>query len=337
VQFGFTLKPENSIERTIDLTRRAEAAGFEYGWLFDSHVLWREPYVLLTLMAQATRRMRLGTCVTNPASREPSVTASSLAVLDELSGGRMDLGIGRGDSARRVLGKAPTTMATLEEAIVAIKALVEGRAVEYEGAELRLPWTGSWTLPVWVAGYGPMALAMTGRVADGVILQLADPDLIAWFVEQVRAAEVAAGRPSGSVRIQSAAPAHVGTLEECRERTRWFPALVSNHVVDLVNKYPREELPETLTGYVRDRTGYDYLHHAEVGSSNAGFVGDEVTDRFCVIGSVDDHLAKLRRLAEVGVDQFNVYLMNGNEEQMLEIYGRDIIPAMADVAARTAT
>jgi probable F420-dependent oxidoreductase len=337
VQFGFTLKPENSIERTIDLTRRAEAAGFEYGWLFDSHVLWREPYVLLTLMAQATRRMRLGTCVTNPASREPSVTASSLAVLDELSGGRMDLGIGRGDSARRVLGKAPTTMATLEEAIVAIKGLVEGRAVEYEGAELRLPWTGSWTLPVWVAGYGPMALAMTGRVADGVILQLADPDLIAWFVEQVRAAEVAAGRPSGSVRIQSAAPAHVGTLEECRERTRWFPALVSNHVVDLVNKYPREELPETLTGYVRDRTGYDYLHHAEVGSSNAGFVGDEVTDRFCVIGSVDDHLAKLRRLAEVGVDQFNVYLMNGNEEQMLEIYGRDIIPAMADVAARTAT
>jgi probable F420-dependent oxidoreductase len=335
MQFGFTLKPDHDLARTIDLTKRAEAAGFEYGWLFDSHVLWREPYVLLTLMAQATERMRLGTCVTNPATREPSVTASSLAVLDELSGGRMDLGIGRGDSARRVLGKPPTTMATLEEAIVAIKALVEGRSVEYEGAELRLPWTGSWTLPVWVAGYGPMALAMTGRVADGVILQLADPDLIAWFVEQVRAAEVAAGRPAGSVRIQSAAPAHVGTLEDCRERTRWFPALVSNHVVDLVNKYPRDELPETLTGYVRDRTGYDYLHHAEVGSSNAGFVGDEVTDRFCVIGSVEDHVAKLRRLAEAGVDQFNIYLMNGDEEQTLEIYGRDIIPALADVAAGT--
>jgi probable F420-dependent oxidoreductase len=335
MQFGFTLKPDHSLERTVDLTRRAEAAGFEYGWVFDSHVLWREPYVLLTLMAQATERMRLGTCVTNPATREPSVTASSLAVLDELSGGRMDLGIGRGDSARRVLGKPPTTMATLEEAIVAIKGLVEGRAVEYEGAELHMPWTGSWTLPVWVAGYGPMALAMTGRVADGVILQLADPDLIAWFVEQVRAAEATAGRPVGSVKIQAAAPAHVGTLEECRERTRWFPALVSNHVVDLVNKYPREDLPEALTGYVRDRTGYDYLHHAEVGSTNAGFVGDEVTDRFCVIGSVDDHLAKLHRLAEVGVDQFNIYLMNGDEERTLEIYGRDIIPAMADTVART--
>ena len=148
MQFGFTLKPDHSLERTIDLTRRAEAAGFEYGWLFDSHVLWREPYVLLTLMAQATERMRLGTCVTNPATREPSVTASALAVLDELSGGRMDLGIGRGDSARRVLGKSPTTMVTLEEAIVAIKGLVEGRSVTYEGMELRMPWTGNWTLKI---------------------------------------------------------------------------------------------------------------------------------------------------------------------------------------------
>jgi probable F420-dependent oxidoreductase len=337
MQFGFTLKPDHSLERTVDLTRRAEAAGFAYGWLFDSHVLWREPYVLLTLMAQATERMRLGTCVTNPATREPSVTASALAVLDELSGGRMDLGIGRGDSARRVLGKPPTTMATLEEAIVAIKGLVEGRSVTYEGTELRMPWTGNWTLPVWVAGYGPMALAMTGRIADGVILQLADPDLVAWFVGQIRAAELAAGRPAGSVQVQAAAPAHVGDLDVCRERTRWFPALVSNHVVDLINKYPREELPESLTGYVRDRAGYDYLHHAEVGSSNAGFVGDDVTDRFCVIGSVADHVTKLRRLAEVGVDQFNVYLMNGDEEEMLEIYGRDIIPALADVEARTGT
>jgi len=326
MQFGFTLKPDHTIERTLALTRQAEAAGFDYGWLFDSHVLWREPYVLLTLMAQATTTMRLGTCVTNPATREPSVTASALAVLEEVSGGRMDLGIGRGDSARRVLGKPPTTMATLEEAIVVIKALVEGRSVEYEGARLQLPWTGSWTLPVWVAGYGPMALQMTGRVADGLILQLADPDLIRWFVGQVRDAARAVGRDPASIAVQAAAAAYVGPRELGRERTRWFPALVSNHVVDLVNKYPREQLPASLTGYIRDRAGYDYLHHAEVGSSNASFVGDEVTDRFCVLGGADDHIARLRELAAAGVDQFNVYLMNGDEESQLELYGRDIIP-----------
>jgi probable F420-dependent oxidoreductase len=333
MQFGFTLKPEHTLERTVALTRQAEAAGFSAGWLFDSHVLWRDPYPLLTLMAGATDAMRLGTCVTNPGTREPSVTASVLATLDELSDGRMDLGIGRGDSARRVLGKPPTTMATLEEAILVIRALVAGEHIEYEGTELHFPWTRGWELPVWVAGYGPMALAMTGRVADGVILQLADPDLIGWFVGQVRDAEAAAGRPAGSVKVQAAAPAHLGELALCRERTRWFPALVSNHVVDLVNKYPREALPESLTGYIRDREGYDYRHHAEVGSANAGVVGDEVTDRFCVLGSVDDHVAKLRRLAEVGVDQFNIYLMNGDEESILEVYGREVIPAISGAVA----
>ena len=327
MQFGFTLKPEHTLDRTLALTRQAEDAGFDYGWLFDSHVLWRDPYPLLTLMAGATSRLRLGTCVTNPGTREPSVTASSLAVLDEISDGRMDLGIGRGDSARRVLGKAPITMAHTEEAIRVIRSLVAGESITYEGTELVFPWTSGWTLPVWVAGYGPMAIAMTGRVADGIILQLADPDLVRWFVGQLRDAEVAAGREPGTVKVQAAAPAHVGDRELGRERTRWFPALVSNHVVDLVNKYPRDELPEALTGYITDRTGYDYLHHAEVGSSNAAFVGDEVTDRFYILGSADEHIAKLHELADAGVDQFNFYLMNGDEEQQVEAYAKDVIPS----------
>ncbi|HEY2915766.1 MAG TPA: TIGR03842 family LLM class F420-dependent oxidoreductase [Candidatus Limnocylindrales bacterium] len=329
MHFGFTLKPDHSIPATLELTKAAEDAGFDHAWLFDSHVLWREPYPLLALMAEHSTRLRLGTCVTNPGTREPSVTASALATLDEISGGRMDLGIGRGDSARRVLGKPPITLAHTEEAILVIKALVEGRAVTYEGTELQLPWTGRWTLPIWVAGYGPMALAMTGRVADGAILQLADPDLIGWFAGQIRDAAVAAGREPGAIRIQAAAPLHVGPMDDGRERTRWFPALVSNHVVDLVNRYPREQLPDSLTGYITDRTGYDYHHHAEVGSSNAGFVGDEVTDRFCVLGDASQVVDKLHVLEAAGVDQFNVYLMNGDELDQLERIGREVIPAFA--------
>src|SRR5829696_7231461 len=111
----------------------------------------------------------------------------------------MDLGIGRGDSARRVLGKPPITLAHTEAAIHVIRELVEGRPVTYEGTELELPWSGMHELPVWVAGYGPMALSMTGRVADGVILQLADPDLIRWFAGQVREAAASAGRDPGSI------------------------------------------------------------------------------------------------------------------------------------------
>jgi probable F420-dependent oxidoreductase len=333
MEFGFTLKPDHSLERIVSLTRLAEKNGFTHGWVFDSHVLWEEPYPLLMLMAQNSERLRLGTCVTNPATREPSVTASVLAVLQILSKGRMDLGIGRGDSARRVLGKPPTTLDDLEIATRVIKELCEGRAIEYEGTTLQLTWAERHRLPVWIAGYGPKALALTGRIADGAIIQLADPSLVAWCVGLVRDGATDAGRDPNEVRIMSAAPAHVGRRADVRDRVRWFPALVSNHVVDLVRRYGEKGLPPDLTAYVRGRPGYDYKHHAESGSSNAAFVDDESVDRFCVIGDVDEHVAKLRALAAAGVSQFNIYLMSGDEERVLEQYGREIIPAVKQVRA----
>jgi probable F420-dependent oxidoreductase len=326
MDFGFTLKPEHGIERTISLTRQAEAAGFGYGWLFDSHVPFREAYPLLTLMAANTTHLRLGTCVTNPATREPSVTASTLATLDEISGGRMDLGIGRGDSAVRVLGQTPTTIESLGQAVTVIRDLVEGRRSEYAGAVLELPWTDGWKLPVWIAGYGPKALALTGRLGDGLILQLADPDLIRWMVGIMRAAAQDAGRDPASIRVQAAAPAHVGPVEECRDRVRWFPALVATHVVDLVNRYPRDRLPESLTGYVRGHEDDD--HQSEVGSPDTSFVDDDVVDRFTVVGPPEEHVRRLIELHEAGVDQFNLYLMSGDEEAQLEAYGSSVIPAV---------
>ena len=331
MEFGFTLKPDHSLERVVSLTRLAEAAGFSYGWVFDSHVLWKEPYVLLTLMAQNSTTLRLGTCVTNPATREPSVTASALAVLQTLSKGRMDLGIGRGDSARRVLGKKPTTLGDLEEATVAIRDLCEGRTVTYDGTAISLSWAEPYDLPVWIAGYGPKALAVTGRIADGAVIQIADPSLVRWCVGLLRDGARAAGRDPGEVKVMVAAPAHVGKKDSVRERVRWFPALVSNHVVDLVRRYGEQGLPADLTGYVRDRPGYDYRHHAESGSANAGFVDDESVDRFCVTGDVGEQLEKLHALAEAGMTQFNLYLMSGDEEAQLEAYGQHIIPRLKGV------
>jgi alkanesulfonate monooxygenase SsuD/methylene tetrahydromethanopterin reductase-like flavin-dependent oxidoreductase (luciferase family) len=215
----------------------------------------------------------------------------------------------------------------LDNAVRIIKDLVEGRVTKYMDTELELTWTPGDPLPVWIAGYGPMVLGMAGRSADGIILQLADVDLLKWMMGIMRDAAAAVGRDPSLIRVQAAAPAHVGAIDDCRERVRWFPALVSNHVVDLVNKYPREQLPESLTGYIRDREGYDYRHHAEVGSDNAQFVADEVADRFSIVGPPEEHVRRLVELHEAGVDQFNVYLMNGDEEAQLEAYGRDVIPA----------
>jgi probable F420-dependent oxidoreductase len=328
LEFAITFKPDMPPDRIVRLTRQAEAAGFTYGWCFDSHILWQEPYPLLTLMAVNTTRMRLGTCVTNPAVRDATVTASLYATLNRISGGRMDLGVGRGDSSRRVMGKKPTTLERLEEMVRVVRELTAGRPIVYEDRSIQMTWADAGVPPVWIAGYGPKALRCAGRIGDGVILQFADPDLIRWCLGFVREGAEAAGRDPSPLRVMAAAPVWVSEdLALARERVRWFPALVSNHVVDLLARYDPSELPQALTAYVRTRKGYDYHHHAEVGSPNAEFVSDEVVDRFCLIGPVSEHLRRLRELEAIGVTQFNIYLMCGNEEEIVEIYGREIIPA----------
>ncbi len=329
LEFGITFKPDMTPERIVSLTRQAEAVGFGYGWIFDSHVLWQEPYPLLTLMAANTKNMRMGTCVTNPVVRDPTVTASLLATLNRISGGRMDLGIGRGDSSRRVMGKKPTTLANLEEAVQVVRELCSGQQIVYEDQPIQMTWADAGVPPVWVAGYGPKVLRCAGRIADGVILQFADPHLIKWCLGFVREGAAEAGRDFSKIKVMSAAPVWVSDdLTVARDRVRWFPALVSNHVADLVSRYKPEELPPELTGYIRDRQGYNYLHHAEVGSSNAEFVTDEVVDRFCLVGPVAEQVRRLEELQSVGVTQFNIYLMCGEEEQTVDVYGREVIPAI---------
>lgn len=330
MDFGITLKLDMPPARSIALARQAEAAGFDYGWVFDSHVLWQEPYPLLTLMAANTKRMRFGTCVTNPAVRDVTVTASALATLNLISGGRMVLGIGRGDSSRRVLGKRPTTLADLEDATLKIKTLVGGGEVTHDEQQVQFPWSDGATLPVWIAAYGPKALHLTGRIADGVILQFADPSLIKWCLGFLHEGARAAGRDPKSIKVMAAAPVWVSDdLAAARDHVRWFPALVSNHVVDLISRYDPATLPPELTAYVSNRAGYDYQHHAEVGSSNANFVTDEVVDRFCIVGPVEEHTRRLQGLADVGVDQFNIYLMSGEEERCLGVYGDAVVPTLA--------
>jgi probable F420-dependent oxidoreductase len=326
MQFGIALKPDISVERIVGLTRQAESAGFEYGWIFDSHVLWKEPYPLLTLMATNTKRMRLGTCVTNPATRDLTVTASLFATLNLISGGRMELGIGRGDSSRRVMGKKPVSWSQLEAAVAEFRDLTSGKEVQHDGQPTRLSWAKD-SPRVWIAGYGPKVLHMAGRVADGIILQFADPALIAWCMGFVKEGARAAGRDFRKIEVMAAAPVWVSNdLKVARERVRWFPALVSNHVMDLIRQYKPEDLPPALTSFVQDRGKYDYQHHCEVGSDNADFVSDEVIDRFCLVGPADAHRKKLRELAKVGVTQFNIYLMCGNEEDTLDTYQRDVLP-----------
>lgn len=207
MDFGITFQTDPPASRVIELTQRAEQLGFTHAWTFDSHILWQEPYVIYSQMLSSTDRIVVGPFVTNPATRDPTVTASLFATLNDMFGNRTVCGIGRGDSSRRVLGKPPTTLAQTEEAMHVIKELAEGRAIETEAGEVSIPWVRDGRLEVWMAAYGPKALALVGRKADGFILQLADPDITRWTVEKVREAATEAGRDPDSIAICVAAPA----------------------------------------------------------------------------------------------------------------------------------
>lgn len=330
MDFGVVFQTDPPGWRTVELTERAERNGFTHAWSFDSHVLWQEPFVIYSQMLAATEGMIIGPMVTNPGTREWTVIASLFATLNEMFGPRTICGMGRGDSALRYIGRKPNTLATMAEASRLIKDMVAGREVEYRGRRIRFPWVEEgWDLPVWMAGYGPKALTLIGQEADGFILQLADPYLVEWTSKFVFDAAKQAGRDPAEISVCVAAPAYVGKdLAHQRDQVRWFGGMVGNHVADLVDRYGEdpEKVPPVLSEYIKARRGYDYDHHGKADNPTTDFVPDEVVDRFCVLGTVADHIAKLSELRDLGVDQFAIYLQHDGQEETLDAYGREIIP-----------
>jgi probable F420-dependent oxidoreductase len=327
MDFGVVAQTDPPAWSVVDTMRVAEDNGFGYGWTFDSHVLWQEPFVIYSQILSATSELVVGPMVTNPSTRDWSVIASLFATLNDMFGNRTVCGIGRGDSARRVIGQTPATLATLSEAMRVIKGLAEGDEVEIHGAPVRIPWVREGKLEMWMAGYGPKALKLVGEQADGFILQTADPDIARWTIGAVRDAARDAGRAENAVTICVAAPAYVGAdLPHQRDQLRWFGGMVGNHVADLVARYGNDgPVPRALTDYIKGREGYDYSHHGRAGNPSTDFVPDGIVDRFCLLGPESAHLERLAELVEIGVDQFALYLMHDEKEKTLNAYGSSII------------
>jgi probable F420-dependent oxidoreductase len=334
MDIGVVLQTTPPAARVIDLAKRAETHGFSHVWTFDSHILWEEPYVIYSQILAETRNVVVGPMVTNPATRDWTVTASTYATLNEMFGNRTVCGIGRGDSAVRVTNGKPTTLATMRESIHVIRELACGRGVDYNGSTITLPWAAKSELEIWGAGYGPKALKLIGETCDGFILQLADPSIVEWTVGAVRAAATAAGRDPDDVTICVAAPAYVGDdLPYLRDQVRWFGGMVGNHVADIVERYGDESpVPAALTEYIKNRQGYDYNQHGSSSSEHVDFVPDEVIDRFCILGPVEEHLARLDELKALGVDQFAIYLQHDGKDHTLAEYGEKVIPRLTEQA-----
>jgi len=331
MDFGVVLQTNPPSSRVVHLAKLAEQYGFSHVWTFDSHILWQEPYVIYSQILAETRKVMVGPFVTNPATRDWTVTASIFATLNEMYGNRTICGIGRGDSAVRVTNGKPTTLAELRESIHVIRELANSRPVEYHGSTIQFPWSKGSQLDVWVAAYGPLALKLTGEVGDGYILQLADLDIAKWMIGTVREAAEAVGRDPMSIKFCVSAPMMItDDIDHARAQNRWFGGMVGNHVADIVKKYgdSGSTVPKALTDYIKAREGYDYNSHGKAENDHVDFVSDEIVDRFCILGTAEQHIEKLEALKEIGVDQFAGYLMHDDKEETLRVYGETVIPAL---------
>lgn len=312
---------------SLRILRAAEDAGLDQYWMFDSHVIWLEAYSLLGWLIGQSRNenMEFGTCVTNPVTRDPLVVTSAFATLNQITGGRVICGIGRGDSSVRAIKRRPANLDRVEEAVNIIKTVGSGQPMELQGARVHMEWAGG-RIRVYVAGYGPKALRLAGRVGDGVIFQIADPFFIEWAMQFVRAGAEEAGRDPSEIVIHCAAATWVSDdLDDARNRVRWFPALVANHIVDVLHHHDPDVMPSYVTEYVEARSRYDYYEHGQPGADHSKYVPNEIVDKFCVIGTAEECADKVRELASLGVSEFNIYPLP-ELERVLETYGTEIVP-----------
>ncbi|MDP6426761.1 MAG: LLM class flavin-dependent oxidoreductase [Rhodospirillales bacterium] len=339
MKYGYLQVPYNNAATTVANMALAEGVGFTNGWIPDSHIIWSECFQYLTLCAQATESMMLGTMVTSPVTRHETVVASSISTLDEISGGRAVLGIGRGDSSVRTLGMKPIRVDDFKQSTDRMITLSRGGEVECNGVAVQIPWRAGRedSVPLYVAAYGPRVLEYAGMVADGVILQIASPVVIKWCIEQLKKGVDKAGRSLQEIDIVAAAACCVGDDEEyCLNLARPFPAAVSNHIKSVLKTISRDEMPEELARVADVIKDYDYHSHGKMGASHAAAVPDEMVRDYTIIGTAAECRDKVAQLKEAGVTQVAIYNMTeelGQPDHVtrgnIEAFGEAIIPHIA--------
>lgn len=325
IKFGAFYKAESPAEASA-FANLLEQYNFDYLWIPDSHILRREAFVYLTLYALNTKRIKLGLNVANLSTRHPTLLASGVQSIDEISGGRIVLGIGRGDSALRIVGGKPTPFHEFKQRAMLVKALCNSMETSLDGQSIRIPWAKG-HIPLYIAAYGPKMLEFAGQIADGVILQIAEPTIIEWMCNFVKKGASSAGRRIEDLDVVAAAPLYVSNdINKARNAARYFPAVVSNHVFDLLTRYSVSDLPAGLVADMEKIRGkYNYWEHAMVGSAHSKYVSNRLVDSFAIIGDINQCKEKIQDLQKAGVTQVNAYVKS-DAEDVVRTLGEKILP-----------
>jgi len=321
--------PERPITETADLIAGAERLGFTGAWIADSQNLFRDVFAALALAAERTSTIRLGTGVTNPVTRHPAVIASAAATIDELSGGRLTVGVGTGETSVQTIGKRSATLAELEATTMAIRALMRGEVCEFDGASMTIPWSRR-SVPVYIASTGPRSIALAGRIADGVYLKIgAHPDLVRYASSACRHGADASGRNMNDLAFATLLPCAISEdLRTAREEVSGFATAIA---VGVLNSVPAECIPEYLSTDLfrlkeaadRARNQQSYVEWLQSGAYRS-VLTDEVVDAFSVAGTQREVIERLEELGELGITDVVVPFVMSDPEIHIHALAREL-------------
>jgi 5,10-methylenetetrahydromethanopterin reductase len=310
----------------IELCVEAEELGFGGLWVADSQGIFRDAFAILAVAAARTKRILLSTGVTNPVTRHPAVLAGSFATLAELAPGRVVLTLGRGESAVFTIGARPATTKRLAQSVHALRALLAGETVSWDGGEARITWPAC-SVPIYLAASGPRTLRLAGRIADGVLFQVgADPRLVSWALAQVEAGAREAGRTLDDLTLC----ARVGcSVDEdrawAREEMKPYAAVAAKTSFDAI---PAEELPDDLLEDAHElRARYDYHQHAHGQAQHRHLVTERLLDAVSIAGTPAEAAPRLRALAELGVDRIVAPIVVSDSLRLVRTLAEHILPA----------
>lgn len=319
----------------IASVQKAEQSGYSHAWFIDSQILWQDCVVYMTHALAATERIIVGTAVTNPFTRHVTTTASSFATLAQLHPGRLELGIGRGDSAVRTMGLEPVRTAVLRDAIPLLRDLMAGRHVTINGADVHLRWIDhDPQIPIMMSATGPKNLRTAGALADRVMLYVGvNPASVQWAIDHVRAGAIAAGREPDAVKLSVLTAMWVSDdEEEAWANCRWAPAACGNHIADTMKRNPEHGMPATMTRLVQARDDYDYYAgHLDSTAEHTAYLSGALVDDFALAGSADKVRGKVRELESLGIDEISCAYQNGAFDQM-ETVGAEVIAGLGQAA-----
>jgi 5,10-methylenetetrahydromethanopterin reductase len=298
------------IGSAVAQAERAEGAGWDGITFTDSQNLVGDPFVAVALAAAATGRLRFATGVTNAFTRHPAALANVAATVQETSGGRFVLGIGRGDTALFHLGRPPMPVARFEALVADLQAYLAGETLDCDGRPSRLQFLDRCRqpkVPLDVAASGPRVLAFAGRLAERVTLAVgADPDRVAWALDVARKAAADAGRDPGAVSF--GAYVNVG----CHPDLDAARGLIAGAVAAFAHF---SSMPgSTGAGLAeRDRAvvaevgrRYDSNEHLSNAAAHTAALQPDFVDRFAIVGPPEACAERLRELAALGIERFVV-------------------------------